>query len=262
MTCWFVSMEPSVPNLLRGRRVRRARVLHPLRTARNRPRATRCSFAPRGNDRGRGSRETRKRVKKEGSKVVSESRRRRRGARFRRVSRVGVVEPANRRRWMMRFFFFRASRFARSSAVSDCISLPISARSHDNHVAPPVHRKPSRARGIDPATLHRESRHDRRRRDVSRRIFITKNEKRKTTNEKRVSSRVVAPRFPSLRVVRDALPHAAMRFCVFCVTLHRLVSRGTRGFEGSDGNVRLAANMCRALFRQTQPYRSADRFVF
>ena len=112
MTCWFVSMEPSVPNLLRGRRVRRARVLHPLRTARNRPRATRCSFAPRGNDRGRGSRETRKRVKKEGSKVVSESRRRRRGARFRRVSRVGVVEPANRRRWMMRFFrlFFFALR--------------------------------------------------------------------------------------------------------------------------------------------------------
>ena len=114
MTCWFVSMEPSVPNLLRGRRVRRARVLHPLRTARNRPRATRCSFAPRGNDRGRGSRETRKRVKKEGSKVVSESRRRRRGARFRRVSRVGVVEPANRRRWMRFFFFFFALRASRA----------------------------------------------------------------------------------------------------------------------------------------------------
>lgn len=257
-------MEPSVPNLLRGRRVRRARVLHPLRTARNRPRAShRCSFAPRGNDRGGGSRETRKRVKKEGSKVVCLRRRRRRGARFRRVSsflgwRRRTGKPTAMDDAVFSVFF--CSRFARSSAVSDCISLSYTdlgalnpTTSLRRRIGNPRAREASR----DPATLHRESRHDRRRRDVSRRIFITKNEKRQTTNV----SRVVAPRFPSLRVVRDALPHAAMRFCVFCVTLHRLVSRGTRRFEGSDGNVRLAA-LCRALFRQTQPYRSADRFVF
>lgn len=127
MTCWFVSMEPSVPNLLRGRRVRRARVLHPLRTARNRPRAShRCSFAPRGNDRGGGSRETRKRVKKEGSKVVCLRRRRRRGARFRRVSsflgwRRRTGKPTAMDDAVFSVFF--CSRFARSSAVSDCISL-------------------------------------------------------------------------------------------------------------------------------------------
>ena len=58
-----------------------------------------------------------------------------------------------------------------------------------------------------------------------------------------------------------------MRFCcVWCTpdtshtTLHRLVSLD-RGFEGSDGGVFcLAARV--ALFRQTQPYRPADRFVF
>ena len=114
LTSWFVSTEPSVPNLLRGRRVRRARFLHPLRTARNRPRATRSSFAPRGNDRDRGSRETRKRVKKEFESRVSHTRSR--VFVGRRVSRVSTdVEPAHRRRcgfffFLFSFFVFRASR--------------------------------------------------------------------------------------------------------------------------------------------------------
>ena len=111
MTCWFVSMEPSVPNLLRGRRVRRARVLHPLRTARNRPRATRCSFAPRGNDRGRGSRETRKRVKKEFESRVSHTFESfRRPARLIRSSHRRTGTPTAMRFFLFSFFFFRASR--------------------------------------------------------------------------------------------------------------------------------------------------------
>ena len=152
LTSWFVSTEPSVPNLLRGRRVRRARFLHPLRTARNRPRATRSSFAPRGNDRDRGSRETRKRVKKEFERRVSHTRSRVFG-----VSRVSTdVVSAHRRRcgfffFLSFFFFFRASR-----AVALLPRLLHHYRSR-RAATTPLHRRieTSRARGIDPATLHR-----------------------------------------------------------------------------------------------------------
>ena len=155
LTSWFVSTEPSVPNLLRGRRVRRARFLHPLRTARNRPRATRSSFAPRGNDRDRGSRETRKRVKKEFESRVSHTRSRVFG-----VSRVSTdVEPAHRRRcgfFFFLFFFLRFSRFARRrSSAASTASPPISARGRPRSAG--ASETLARA-GHRPATLHRGSR--------------------------------------------------------------------------------------------------------
>ena len=198
-------MEPSVPNLLRGRRVRRARVLHPLRTARNRPRATRCSFAPRGNDRGRGSRETRKRVKKEGSKVVSPQRRRR--ARLfllagrRETSVQRQREPANRRR--CGFFFFLSSFFAlrapslfcrvycittdlgaqprrRSAGASETLAR---ARHRPRDASPRISSRPPTARRFAPYFYNEKRK--------------TKNEKRKTTNACHASSRRVFLRFAS-----------------------------------------------------------------
>ena len=91
-------------------------------------------------------------------------------------------EPANRRR--CGFFALFSSR---------AVALPLrllyhyrSRRAKPHDPAPPAHRKPSRARGIDPATLHRGSRHDRRRRE---RRAVAKNVSfYATTNASRVAS--------------------------------------------------------------------------